>query len=143
MAILTNGFNTTVTLAGAGVVFLEHEVTPPGYDGGPLIEVTSMRNQRWRTFVPKALITLTKLDMKAEYDPLFYSTILAQVNLNQQMFCNFPTLTNAPPRSVLFWGAMNSFQPQSHKIEDLPLADVTLTPTNRNSANVETGPAVG
>lgn len=142
MAILTNGFNTTILFPGAGVVFLEHEVTPPGLDGGPMIEVTSMRNQRWRTFVPKALITLTKLDLKAEYDPMFYSTVLAQVNVNQLAACQFPTLTNTPSRKVTFWGAMNNFQPQSNKIEDLPLADVTITPTNRNNSGVETAPSV-
>lgn len=142
MAILTDGFNTTITFPGAGVTFIEKEVTPPGLDGGGPIDLTAMRNVRWRTMNPKALITLTKMDLKSRWDPVIYSTIVASMNVNQTVVLNFPTLTNAPARKLTFWGWLNKFQPESLKEGEDPLADMEVFPSNHNAAGVETAPVV-
>lgn len=142
MAILRDGFNTTITLAGGGVTFIEKEITPPGMDGGGEIDITAMRNVRWRTRTPKALITFTKMDVKARYDPIIYSSILANINLNQLLGVFFPTLTNTPARKLSFWGWLNKFMPETLKEGEDPLSDMEFFPSNTNNSGVEVAPSI-
>lgn len=141
MPMLVDGFNTTITLpnAGAGIVFIEKEVTPPGMDAGGEIDQTAMRNTKWRTRNPKYLITLTKVDIKAKYDPFAYPTILAALGRNQLITVNFPSLTMATQRFVKFYGWLDKFMPEALKEGDEPLANIEIFSSNQNGG-VETAP---
>lgn len=140
MPMLVDGFNTTITFPGAGVTFIEKEVKPPGLDGGGEIDQTAMRNTKWRTRWPKYLITLTKMDLKVKYDPVFYASIVAVLNVNRQIVANFPTLTHSTARKVAFWGWLNKFEPEALKEGEEPLADAEIFSSQLNSSVVETAP---
>lgn len=140
MPMLVDGFNTTITFPGAGIVFIEKEVTPPGLDGGGEIDQTAMRNVKWRTRHPKYLVTLTKMDCKVKYDPFAYPTILSNLGVNRIIVTNFPSLTMAVARKVTWWGWLNKFVPESCKEGEEPLADAEFFPSNMNTAGVEVAP---
>lgn len=146
MGILADGFNTTISFPGAGVTFIEKEVTPPAIDGGGEINITAMRNLFWRTKAPKYLVTMDKLAIKARYDPVVYGAggIRAVVNSNRQITLAFPTLflggaNSAPAVTVAFYGWLNKFAPEAMKEGDEPLADIEIIPSMQNNG-IETGP---
>ena len=138
--ILVDGFNTTIVFPGAGVTFIEKEITPPALDGGGEIDQTAMRNVFWRTRWPKYLVTLSKIDAKVKYDPVAYAAISLLMNINRTITVTFPSLTDTPTRTILFWGWLNKFAPNSNKEGDEPLADIEIIPSNLNGSRVETGP---
>lgn len=140
MPMLVDGFNTTYAFPGAGVTFIEKEVTPPALDGGGEIPQTAMRNVLWRTAWPKYLRTLGKMDSKVKYDPFAYSTIQAQINRNQAIVLNFPSLTMTTARRITLWGWLNKFAPEALKEGDEPLADMEILISNLNDSQIETGP---
>lgn len=145
MSILLDGFNTTITFPSAGTTFVEKEVTPPGVDFGGPIDFTAMRNVRWRTMAPKSLRTLTKMTIKAKYDPLVYNTIVAQGGVNQTITVNFPTIQAGlavAAHTILFWGWLDKFTPEALKEGDVPLADMEVQPSNINGSYQETAPTI-
>lgn len=139
MPMLVDGFNTTIAFPSAGIMFIEKEVTPPGLDAGGNIDQTAMRNTKWRTGNPKYLVTMTKMDIKAKYDPFVYPTILAQLGRNQAIRLAFPSLTMATARFITFYGWLDKFMPEALKEGDEPLANMEIIPSNQ-SGGTETPP---
>lgn len=135
MSVLTDGFKTTISLTGAGVTFFEKEVTPPDIDGGGPNDTTTMRNTTWRTKQPKKLKTLGKFSAKVAYDPAFYSTTVAQINVNQLI-----TVTWPDGHSLSFWGWLNKFAPDPLKEGEQPTASIELECSNQNNSGVEIAP---
>ena len=142
MAILTDGFNTIISFPGAGVQFIEIEVTPPGADGGGEIDITGMRNVKWRQRTPKALITLTKMDVKSRWDPVLYTAVVTNLNVNRAIVTLFPSLTNTPARRLTWWGWLNKFEPEAMKEGEDPLANLEFIPSNTNAAGAEIAPVL-
>lgn len=133
--VQTDGFKTIVTLTGAGVSFYEKEVTPPSIDGGGENDTTTMRNTAWRTRQPKKLKTLDKATLKVSYDPVFYSTTVAQVNVNQSIVITFPDT-----HTLTFWGWLNKFAPDANKEGEQPTAEVEIICSNQDNSGVEQAP---
>lgn len=131
MAILNDGFNTTINFPFAGTLFIEKEITPPSLDGGGEINITAMRNFFWRTRAPKFLRTLDKIALKVRFDPKIYfiAAMPSQLNVNQIIGLIFPVLTNSPPRTLSFPGWANKFSPGSFKEGEEPLADMEIIPS--------------
>jgi hypothetical protein len=134
---LRDGFPTTITLAGAGTTFWEKTVQPPGIDGGEAIETTTMRNTAVRTRGPRHLYDVSPVEVSAAYDPTAYTTIIANVNVNQSIITTFPD-----GGTITWWGFLKSFIPESNEEGKQPVARITLIPTNRNSSGVETAPVI-
>lgn len=135
MAIINDGFSTIITLTGAGVVFKEKEVTPPGVDGGGENDTTTMRNTTWRTRQPKKLKTLEKMSCMAAYDTSWYTTIVAEINVNQVI-----SVTFADGSSLTFFGWLNKFTPNTVKEGEQPTAEIEIIASNQDDAGTEQPP---
>lgn len=136
MPRLTDGHSTIMLVAPqAGILFFEIEVTPPGLDGGGPNDTTTMRNTTWRTRQPKKLVTMTGLTIKASYDPQMYSTIVANLNVNQPLTLQFPNGAN-----IVFYGWIDKFTPDPHREGEQPTATIMVEPSNQNEVGVETAP---
>lgn len=119
-----------------GLAIWETTLTPPGIDGGDPINITTMHNTVWRTFVPKRLKTLTAMSITGGYDPLMYEQFLDQVNHNQSMTFQF-----SDGSDLDFFGIAQTFTPQELSEGEVPLADMDITPTNYDPATkLETAP---
>ena len=134
---LRDGFPTIINLTGAGVTFWEKSVQPPGIDGGEPIETTTMRNTIVRTRGPRHLYDVTPVEISAAYDPTVYTTIIANINENQEMVTTFPD-----GGTITWWGYLQRFVPESNEEGKQPVARITLVPTNRNSSGIETAPVI-
>ena len=138
MSVLTEGFPTKVTFTSdqltSGVVTMEvmeeKEVTPPGISGGGANDTTTMRNTRMRTRHPKKLVTLTAMTLTVAYEPSVYDEIMAMVNDNQAI-----TVTFSNDTTLLFWGWVDSFIPDSIVEGSQPLATIVLEPSNMDADN--------
>jgi hypothetical protein len=132
---LRDGFPTTIDLTGAGTTFWEKTVQPPGIDGGEPINTTTMRNSSVRTKAPRSLYDVTPMQLSVAYDPTVYDTIIAAVNVNQEIVTTFPD-----EGTVTWWGYLKSFVPEPNEEGKEPMASITLVPTNVNSSGEETPP---
>lgn len=136
MPVLEDGFSTIYTFALAPVVkFAEKTVTPPGFDGGGPNDVTTMRNEEWRTMAPKKLKTLTEAGASCAYDPAFIEDVNDMINVNQLITVTFPDGS-----SWDFWGYLDKFTPGEHQEGEQPEADVVIQPTNRDASGNEVAP---
>lgn len=136
MAIMTDGYKTTISFAAdPTVLFEEVTVTPPGVQGGGAIDQTNMHNTDYRTSAPKALMTLSDGGAAVHYDPATYDEILALVNVN-----NLITITWPDGATLAFWGWLDSFAPGELSEGEKPTASLTIIPSNLNDSNVETAP---
>jgi hypothetical protein len=127
MSRLFDGYSTTISFNLAPAVQLwEIEITPPGLDGGGMIDQTNMRNIDFRTRVPKALITLTEMTGVFAYDPIVYNTIKnLLLNVNGAIFVHFPD-----GQSLQFFGWLNEFKPNRNTEGERPTANATIIPSN-------------
>jgi hypothetical protein len=130
MPRIDDGHPTIINFPGAGITFWEKEVTPPGMDSGGPNDVTTMRNITFRTKSPKRLITLTQMKLKVAYDPAVYTTISAQIGINQVIVIAFPDTT-----TMTFWGWLDKFTPDNIREGEQPTAEITIECSNHNNAN--------
>lgn len=136
MSRLDDGFATLISFdEDSSVSMYEKEVTPPGVSGGGENDTTTMRNTTWRTKKPKELITLVESSLTVSYDPAVYDEIIAMVNVNQEITITFPDSS-----TLVFWGWIDEFTPNSIVEGEQPTAELTIIPSNQNGSNVETAP---
>ena len=90
--ILKDGYAATLAATGApfGVSLDIISITPPGFDGGDMIDTTTMSNATWRTFHPRSLVTLTEFSCTCAYDPAVLDNILTALNENLEWTLTFP-----------------------------------------------------
>ena len=138
MPFLEDGFPTFYTFSASGAaqaLFKEVEVTPPGIEGGDPINVTTMRNVTWETMAFQKLKTMAESSMSAQYDPKLYTEIDAMINLNQLITLTFPDASELD-----FWGALTGFTPGTNTRGEMPTADATVIPSNRDNTQAEVDP---
>ena len=128
--ILRDGFQTWIQFQANGTIFVldharEKTVTPPGYDAGGPIDTTSMRNTRFRTRYPKALITLTDMTLTVEYAVEALEEIFGLLGDNNLITVFYPDGSEES-----FYGYLDKFQPQEMREGEQPLATITIVPTN-------------
>lgn len=131
--IIHDGFSTIISLGGTEIH--EKTVTPPGISGGGANDTTTMRNTAWRTKQPKKLKSLTDATTTCAYDPVAYDTLLAQVNVNQEI-----TYTFADGSTLVIWGWLDEFKPNSVEEGSQPTAEVVIIPSNQDDAGDEAAP---
>lgn len=136
---LEDGYSSKIAFAiDPDVALFEKTVTPPAIDGGDPIDTTTMFNVTWRTFLPRALKTLDEVTLTCAYDPVCYTQLLSLININGSITVEF-----ADGTTLDFWGFMRRFEPQQLVEGTHPEANVTIRPSNWDSAlNVEAGPAL-
>lgn len=136
-AFLEDGYSTLVTFdLDNAVALLEVSVTPPGYEGGDSIDVTTMRNTLYKTFAAQGLITVSESSLVVAYDPVVYGNIQSNlINKN-----GIITFTFSDGSSIDIWGYLKNFTPNECAIGERPTANCTVTPTNRNNSQQEVAP---
>jgi hypothetical protein len=136
---LYDGHSTTFAFGlDPDISLWEVTLKPPGIDGGELIDITTMHNEDWLTFIGQALKRLTDLTGNALYDPAVWDQILAICNVNGSVTCHLPDGSR-----ISFYGILRVFEPQENQRGQNPRAAFTISPTNWDSTNrTEEGPVV-
>lgn len=131
MAFINDGFRTLIAPVGGDpdltLWIKEKEVTPPGMDGMPAVDITTMRNIAWRTANPRYLVTLTEFTFLAAYDPIYYQELWAIINVNKLWGIQFPDGSG-----IRFWGWLQKIIPGVLKEGEQPTAVITMTPSNHD-----------
>lgn len=135
---LKDGHPSYVTFKrNPSICFFENSTTPPGIDGGDAIETHTFHNDEWRTLAPRALKTMTEMEMSGLYDPVLYTDILALVNILDEI-----TVWFSDGSAVAFWGFLRMFEPDEMTEGEPPTATITITPTNEDPDGNEEPPVV-
>lgn len=140
---LPDGFATEIAIAGATTIRIwEKTVQPPGYDGGAPIDITTMRNLKWRTKHPKHLQDVTNMEIACAYDPNVYNDVAPLINVPTTITVTFPPgeTGHGTGDTLCFYGYMMKFVPEPLKEGEFPTAAVTIVPTNTDPAGNEEGP---
>ena len=142
---LDDGYQTLITFElNTQIAFWEKSVKPPGIDGGDPIDTTTMHNATWRTRAPRALATMTELNLRVAYDPVLYDGALVSGSILSLL--NKKTTINVtfPDTSVLgFFGFLRSFEPAEHQEGAQPEANIVVVVTNQDpSSGVEQDPVL-
>jgi hypothetical protein len=136
---IRDGFPTTIALSLLpGIDFYEKTLNPPGYDGGDMIDVTTMLNVAWRTMQPRSLKTLTPMTITALYSAYIYIDVNTLINAQGSASCHFPD-----GDILSFYCVLNKMEIAAHAEGAAPEATFTLTPTNWDyTLLVEAGPVL-
>ena len=115
--IMTDGFSTYIYFPSngglAGTLFKEVTVKPPGLDSRGPIDISSMRNIRLITKVPKKLTDVTDMSVNVQWDPAIYAPLATLfgatgvMRTNQKVWVYFPNL-----ELWEFYGYVDKFDPQ-------------------------------
>lgn len=137
--LLKDGFSSLITIAvDSDINFWEKTVKPPGFDGGDKIDLTTMHNTLYRTFSPRALLTLTEVTTTAGYDPILYDEAIAACNVATTITVRFADLS-----TIAFYGYLRLFDPQDSEEGTMPECQITIEPTNYDPVNnVEAAPVM-
>jgi hypothetical protein len=135
---LKDGFSTLITIERFPTIsFWEKSVTPPGWDGGDEIDISTMHNDALRTFAPRSLKTMTECSATVAYDPAVYSQIVQAININDEI-----TVTFSDGSTLAFWGFLKSFEPSENTEGEQPEAEITIFPTNVDNSGAEQTPVL-
>lgn len=135
---LPNGYQSFFAFSRNPTISLwEMELTPPGIDGGDPVQTSTQHNEEWETMAPAALKTLTEHEFTAAYDPRVYDDILDLINQPDSITNHFPDTS-----SLVYWGYLKSFEPDSLSNGEMPQASCTIVPTNTDPTTGEEEPPV-
>ena len=136
---LKDGFSTKISFsANTTVVFYEKDVKPPGMDGGPEIDNTTMLNTSVTTKRAQALINYESIQTKVAYHPSVYGAgqVLSLINQEGSVTVQFPD-----GATLTFYGYLQKFEPSPLVKGSQPEAEITIVVTNWDPVNnVEVAP---
>ncbi len=141
MGKMEDGWDAKISFSGQGsqidVYMFETEVTPPGLAAGGPIDTTTLRNLIYRTQVPKSLISGTPASFVGAYDPDLLTELLTAIGVNQEIVITYPD-----DSTLTFWGWIDEFTPGPLVEGVMPLATITIIPSNWDGS-AEIAPAMG
>lgn len=137
---MKDGFRFLIAFAADPDILLwEKSASPPGFDGGDLIDTTTQHNGTWRIMRTRSLITMTEMSGRCAYHPLVYPQIQALINVETTVTFHWPT-----GNYTAFYGALRVFEPDEMSEGEHPEASYTVSPINFDPTNrVEAGPLTG
>lgn len=128
--MLENGYQSLITLAvDTNIDIWEKTATPPGYDGGEPINITTMHNQNVITKDLNALFEVTDLTIVAAYARLTYTQLLSVINVNTTVTFWFPD-----GGSWCAFGGVRSAIPSANERGSQPEMTVVIAITNVDPA---------
>lgn len=113
------------------ISFWEIRLKPPGLDGGEAIPLTTQWNDAVHTFGFRSLVKVGDLNLVVAYDMRVVDQILAILNENGEITFHVPDGSK-----LNLYGALRVFDPQEMSEGARPEANVTITPSNRNSSTL-------
>lgn len=137
---LERGYRTAAHIAALpGINLFCKSLKPPGLDGGDPIDTTTQWNDKWRTMVPEALITLTAMTFKAAYDPDIYDEGELEDLINIETTI---TLLMPDTSKVAFYGFVQKWDPDEMQEKEQPTGTLTIQPTNQDPDDQSEEPPV-
>jgi len=134
MATKKDGYGVRITLETSSLSFLETSVTPPGVDGGDGIDVTNNSKASYREMYPRTLKEITPISATVEYDPADIASIIAAINLAQDITVSF-----SAGDAVQVYGFLKSFTPSDQSEGEYPSADIEIIACGVDALNAEEG----
>ena len=135
---LKDGFSSMLTFAAdSDIMLFEKSVQPPSLDGGEPVDTTTMHNTLYRTVAPRKLITLGSHTIKCAYDPKVYDQIIDIINDETTITVEF-----SDGSTLAYYGYLQKFEPEAMEEGTMPMANVTIVPTNIDASDVEAGPVM-
>ena len=129
--MLRDGFSSKIAFEDDLTIELwEKTVTPPGFDGGDPIDITTMWNTTVRTKAARGLYDTTDGSVTCAYDPEMYEAVRAMINVEQII-----TYTFADGSTESKYGFLKTFEPSELSEGSHPEATVTIVHTNRNPSS--------
>lgn len=117
---------TTMTISpkdGSSWTIYGIEITPPAWDGGDAIDITTLGNTEFRTKMAQTLKDIGECSFSCHYDPSVFAS--APINKNGQIAITIPdwgTLT--------FWGYLRSLTPNALTVGDAARMEGSIVVTN-------------
>ena len=120
--MLREGYRTLITFASNPAVQLwEETVKPPDMDGGEVIDITTMFNNRVETHWYRHIIKTGAATALCGYDPDVIPGLLAMVNVMDTVTLTFPDGS-----TWAGFGAMTKVEFPEHKRGEFPKATVSF-----------------
>jgi hypothetical protein len=139
MPRIVNGLRTSLAPASLpSLSFYPKNISIGGYQGGGLIDITSLDNEKWRTFATKELKTIGAFTISCGYDDDFFdpAEIEAYLQINDLW-----TLTLPSGATFAFWGVADSFTGGNHsEQEQEPVGTLVIIPTLTDNTYAEVDP---
>ena len=135
---LRDGFASFITFGSRPAITLwEKSITPPGLDGGPKVDQTTMFNVMRITSAPQVLYEVTDGSMKVAYDPASYIDVISRINQPDTI-----TQTWRDGSTLADYGYLQSFKPDPLERGKQPEATVTFVFTGADLTGVEWAPTI-
>jgi hypothetical protein len=125
---LGDGHSTRIVFgAHPTLPFEEVEVTPPGFDGGAMMDMANMHNVTYRTFAFGKLVTVTEAKVVVNYDTDILASIPGMINKPDTITFWYPDNSHDA-----IYGGLLKWEPSSLKANDKPTATMTIGFTMRD-----------
>lgn len=127
-----SGTTLTITAGSAAWTVYGVEITPPAWDGGDAIDITTLGNTEFKTKMAQTLKDIGECSFTCHYDPSIFAS--APINTNgtiEIVIPNWGTLS--------FNGYLRSLTPQALVVGDAAKMDGAITVTNTEITG--TGPS--
>ena len=128
MALITDGYQTLIYFNVVGdpqALFREKTVTPPALDSNGVLDTTTMRNLRFRSFQPKRLLGVpAPMTCEVQFDPVIFNTfggIVLLLNRVDFIVIQFPDATQ-----IVFYGWIGKFAVKTMKEGEFASADIDV-----------------
>ena len=105
------------------------EITPPAWDGGDAIDITTLGNTEFRTKMAQTLKDVGECSFTVHYDPSVFAA--APINKNGTVVITIPNWG-----SLTFKGYLRSLTPQALVVGDAARMDGTIVVTNTTISGV-------
>lgn len=142
MAIMEDGFSTTINFGQSETTFCAKTVTPPAIIMGGANDVSCMSNTLYRTKASKKLIDLGDVTATGYYNASLYTSFISSMGTNQQITIQFPPVAGETTAggTLTFFGFLDSFTPSASEEGQAPEATVVIVVTNRDLDGEESAP---
>jgi hypothetical protein len=136
--LIDDGYQTLVTLAvDPDIKIWEKSVTPPGFDGGDAIDITTMHNVSLRTKAARALVEITDITFSGAYAGASLAQIRAVINVETTITVHMPD-----GYSIAQFGFLKSFEPGDHTEGEMPEGTFTVVITSVDETGAEQNPVI-
>lgn len=113
---------TTMSIGGTWTVY-GIEITPPAWDGGDAIDITTLGNTTVKTKLAQTLKDIGECSFSAHYDPSIFAS--APINTNGHVVITIPNWG-----ALTFQGYLRSLTPSALVVGDAAKMDGVIVVTN-------------
>lgn len=135
MAEYINTIGMTLTISSLSVCLTSMDFGL--FEMNPKIDTTCFGNTEWKTAIPAILADVPDLTAGFNLDPAEVPTLLLEKGVNQLISITFSDATTS---TLSFWGYLSGVNISAGQVDGLVTGSLTITATNTNGSDVETGP---